>query len=189
MFYSESNVTLFAPNFHLMSSILLCTSLASAWLVKLLANVLVHSFLPGLSNCVGQCASPQFPTVAGAFLFPVPLNCPMSCWVNPVLNSNCVILMTLLFFDLFWWFCDSCMQINALVTAKSKQNQNKYLYHFLDFLQIEYCILFWSAMSTPNITCCTNLRRLELTHSVAFHLFSFFVPPYFLLDHSWYLGM
>jgi hypothetical protein len=51
--------------------------------------------------------------------------------------SSCVILMTLLFFVLFWWFCDSCMQINALVTAKSKQNQNKHLYHFLDFLQVE----------------------------------------------------
>jgi hypothetical protein len=50
--------------------------------------------------------------------------------------------MTLLFFVLFWWFCDSCMQINALVTAKSKQNHNKHLYHFLDFLQVEYCILF-----------------------------------------------
>jgi hypothetical protein len=25
------------------------------------------------------------------------------------------------------------------------------LYHFLDFLQVEYCILFWSAKSTPNI--------------------------------------
>jgi hypothetical protein len=30
----------------------------------------------------------------------------------------------------------------ALVTAKSKQNHNKHLYHFLDFLQVEYCILF-----------------------------------------------
>jgi hypothetical protein len=42
---------------------------------------------------------------------------------------------------------------NLVATAwnKSKQNQNKYLYHFLDFLQVEYCILFWSAKSTPNI--------------------------------------
>jgi hypothetical protein len=82
-------------------------------------------------------------------------NCGLAHWPTQFdarqMQSSCVILMTLLFFNLFWWFWDSCMQINALVTAKSKQNQNKYLYHFLDFLQVEYCILFWSAMSTPNI--------------------------------------
>jgi hypothetical protein len=47
--------------------------------------------------------------------------------------------------------CDPTQQMRLLTTLKSKQNQNKYLYYFLVFLQVEYCIRFWSARSTPKI--------------------------------------
>jgi hypothetical protein len=34
---------------------------------------------------------------------------------------------------------------------RSKQNQNRYFHHLRAFLQVEYCILIWSALSTPSI--------------------------------------
>jgi hypothetical protein len=39
--------------------------------------------------------------------------------------------------------------MEELTKARSKQNQNRYFHHLRAFLQVEYCILIWSALSTP----------------------------------------
>ena len=68
-----------------------------------------------------------------------------------VLYSSCVLFRSFPVLVNSQWFGDSCIHMRLLTTLKSKQNQNKYLYYFLVFLQVEYCIRFWSARSTPKI--------------------------------------
>ena len=74
--------------------------------------------LPGISNWVGQCAKPQIPVTAGAFLFLIPRYWPIICWARAVLYSSCVLFRSfpVLVKSMVWWLLHTYEAVTYIET-------------------------------------------------------------------------